>query len=292
MEAFRLKPQIQTVGLSAGTVLLSLALFIVTSCQDGTKDTEAQLEALDTETTQLEVQESAPSDDASDIAMDVMATDDANSGGRFGNDHRLACAEVTRTGDKSAGTITLNFGEGCKDLRGNVRKGIIVIDYTGLHNVPGSVWVFHFTDYSLNDKQIEGTRTVTNISESGEGDQTFSVVMEDGTITWPDNTVGKRRVHHQRLEQRDQNHILNRLIISGSSDGTTHKGREYYIEILESLVYERSCADEGVFIPVKGKKLVEHGERQITIDYGDGTCDNTVTITNKNGRSWSYTVKK
>lgn len=292
MKSLRLKPQIQAVGLRGWAALLGLAFLIMTSCQDGMKDTEAQLEALDTEATQLDAQEGEPADDASDIAMDVMATDDANSGGRFGNDHRLACAEVTRTGDKNSGTITIDFGTGCKDLRNNVRKGKIVVDYTGLRNTPGSVWVFHFVDYYLNDRQIEGTRTVTNISESAEGNQTFSVVMEDGTITWPDGSVGKRRVHHKREEQRDQNHILNRVIIYGSAEGTTHKGRGYYIEILEPLVYERSCSDEGVFIAVKGKKLVEHGERQITIDYGDGTCDNIVTITNKNGRSWEYTVKK
>jgi hypothetical protein len=45
-----------------------------------------------------------------------------------------------------------------------------------------------------------------------------------------------------------------------------------------------------VFIPVEGKKLIKHGQREITVDYGDGRCDNEVTITNKNGRSWEYTV--
>jgi hypothetical protein len=28
------------------------------------------------------------------------------------------------------------------------------------------------------------------------------------------------------------------------------------------------------------------------VDYGDETCDNIVTITNKNGRTWEYTVGK
>jgi hypothetical protein len=61
---------------------------------------------------------------------------------------------------------------------------------------------------------------------------------------------------------------------------------------LEELVYDRSCLAEGVFIAVQGKKLVKHGARELTIDYGDGTCDNLVTLTNKSGVSLRYEVSK
>jgi hypothetical protein len=47
-----------------------------------------------------------------------------------------------------------------------------------------------------------------------------------------------------------------------------------------------------VFIPVSGVKFVTKGLRELTIDYGNGACDNLVTLTNKNGRTVEYEVKK
>jgi hypothetical protein len=46
-----------------------------------------------------------------------------------------------------------------------------------------------------------------------------------------------------------------------------------------------------VIIPTSGVKLIKHGDRELTVDYGDGTCDNIVTLTNKNGRTVRYEVK-
>ena len=43
---------------------------------------------------------------------------------------------------------------------------------------------------------------------------------------------------------------------------------------------------------MKGVKFIKHGNRELTVDYGDGTCDNIVTLTNKNGRTVRYEVGK
>jgi len=181
-------------------VIFGLSMMLV-SCDDSSRETEAEFDAMDSEAALLEELESESSDDANEIAMDVMATDDAlYSGGKTETDSRLSCAVISRTGDKNSGTITLDFGTGCQDQRGNVRRGKIVIDYTGLRNQPGANWVFRFVDFYFNDKQVEGTRVVSNVSESGSGIQAFTVVLEDGTITWPDGSIGRRRLHHRREE--------------------------------------------------------------------------------------------
>jgi hypothetical protein len=95
-----------------------------------------------------------------------------------------------------------------------------------------------------------------------------------------------------REYHRNGNHLLDRLIIYGNAQGTCRNGRGFSIEILERLVYDRRCAEAGVFIAVEGKKLIKHGYRELTIDYGDGSCDNVVTLTNKSGLSTRYEVKK
>jgi hypothetical protein len=164
------------------------------------------------------------------------------------------------------------------------------VEFEGRWRTSGSFWSLRFLNYSINDIGIGGTRIVTNVSESEDSTQVFTVELEGGTMTWPDGSIARRTVNRTRELERDQNNVLNRLIIYGTAEGNHRNGRGYYIEILERLIYERECAQQGVIIPVSGKKLIKHGEREITIDYGDGTCDNVVTITNKNGRSWRYTV--
>ena len=55
--------------------------------------------------------------------------------------------------------------------------------------------------------------------------------------------------------------------------------------ITKDLVYKRSCAvTNKVFIAVQGTKELVVDGKKITIDYGNGECDNKVTIT-VNGKS-------
>ena len=268
--------------------LFALAITFFVSCNDEPSVTP---DAEDSETALFDSQEDYYGDDGDDVALTVLGEDEG-IGSKTSTDSRLTCAVVTRTGSKEAGSISVDFADGCTDPRGNVRRGRIVITYAGRWNIPGSSWTIRFEGYSINGIAIAGTRTVTNISESTEGIQSFTVELEDGTMTWPDGSIARRRLHHRREVHRDGNNILNRLIIYGTAEGNHRNGRVFYIEILEPLIYDRECASEGTIIPVEGKKLIKHGEREITVDYGDGTCDNVVTITNKNGRTWRYEVKK
>jgi hypothetical protein len=271
--------------------LFTLALAIVFSASCTHDDPSAAPDAEDSETALFDSQEDYYSDDADDVAFSILEQEDAITS-KTSTDSRLACAAVTRSGSTEAGSVSVNFGMGCTDARGNIRKGSIVVMYSGRWNIPGSSWTVRFENYSVNNITIAGMRTVTNISESTVGIQSFRVDLEDGFITWPDGSIARRRLHHRREAHRDGNNILNRLIIYGTAEGNHRNGRGFYIEILEPLVYDRRCAVEGTIIPVSGKKLIKHGDREITVDYGDGACDNFVTITNKNGRTWRYEVKK
>ena len=50
--------------------------------------------------------------------------------------------------------------------------------------------------------------------------------------------------------------------------------------ITNHLVYSRSCElNSKVFIPVSGTKHLMVDKKEVVIDYGDGSCDNTITVT-------------
>lgn len=280
--------QVLSKTLIAFGFVFALSL-LLSSCNND--DERFDTDKEDTDATQFDALDDYYQEDAEDLAVAVFETTESDGGRAADNDTRLACATITRTGDDTAGSITIDFGEGCTDGRGNIRRGTIVIEYEGRWMSPGSSWSLSFTNYYINDILIAGTRMITNISEGEEGTQVFTVVLENGSMTWPDGSIARRTAHRTREFERDGNNILNRLIIYGTAEGNHRNGRGYAIEITEPLVYDRACAEEGVIIPVSGEKIIKHGQREITVNYGDGTCDNVVTITNKNGRTWSYTVK-
>ncbi len=284
-------PRITHTGNAAVKVLtlfVGLTISLLVSCNK--ENAAPDFTAEETESTNSEAVESSYLDDADDLAS-VSLDGESVSGGKFSSDERLACATVTRDGDNASGTVRVDFETGCTDPRGNVRLGAMIIVYKGRWNEAGAHWSITFDHYSVNGVGIEGKRDVM-VTSATDSLITSEVVFTDGRLTWPDGRVASREVHHKREHERHGNHLLDRLIIYGSAQGTDRNGRGYTIEILERLVYRRACAAQGVIIPVSGVKLIKHGDRELTIDYGDGTCDNFVTITNKNGRTIRYEVGK
>lgn len=269
---------------------LSMAFTALISCsnEEGAPDISSD----EKEAANFESVENYYYDDADDLAMEAFVSEDESlSGGKVSTDARLTGAVVLRIGTFSSGSLRIDFGTGCSDLRGNVRKGLIIIDHVGRWNEEGAHWTITFSGYTINGILLEGTRTVT-VTSVTDTVITHDVDLVNGKITWPDGSFATRECHHTREYERNENHLLDRLIVYGNAQGTLRNGRGFSIEILERLIYDRSCANEGVFIAVQGKKLIKHGDRELTIDYGDGTCDNIVTLTNKAGISIRYEVGK
>jgi len=220
-------------------------------------------------------------DEIDDITSNIMGIAESSSGGRVESveDDRCHCAEITH--DKEKKTITIDFGDGCTGPNGVVRSGIIFITYDGHRFVPGSMWTVTFRNYYVNRRHIEGLRTVTNISESLEANPTFHVTLEDGKVTWPDETFATREVDKIRVWVRALNPLMDEFhILTGSTaNGANRRGVGYTTEVLEDLVYKRNCRnDRRVRIPVQGVKQIVKRERTCIIDFGDGSCDSLTEI--------------
>ncbi len=250
-------------------------------------------------------------EDADDLTGLAMISDDGPStGGKLTdgprtitlNDPRCSCENFSAvitidpesTPEIPRGQIVLDFGAGCTGPLGNVRKGKIIITFVGRRFLPGSTIVTTFDGYSINDIELAGVRTLTNVSTSNENAPEFQVELEDGEATWPDGTVATRNHCFVRRWVREANPLNDRLEVRQCADadnaasGTNRRGRAYTMTIVEKLVYKRGCpiAVSGVkeFIDVASGKV-------ITVDYGDGTCDRIITIT-MGGQSRSFEVNR
>ncbi|MDX1628158.1 MAG: hypothetical protein R3345_05630, partial [Fulvivirga sp.] len=207
---------------------------------------------------------------------------ESNSGGRLAEsapeDDRF-CGNFSFTGDKSAGTIVIDFGDGCEDQRGNIRTGKIFIQYQGGRLMPGSTVTTTLEDFTFNNVAVEGTRTLKNISESLEEYPVFQITLTGGSLTWPDGTVATREVDRVRVWVNAPNPINDEHHVTGTATGITRRGVNYSMEVTDTLVYKRSCrlSSRGR-IPVAGTKVITTDNRVITIDFGNGDCDKIVDI--------------
>ena len=228
-------------------------------------------------------------DDMGGIAIETPTEAEYSSGRTSGvftiQDHRFKCAGVTVTIASDAtstethpkGVLTIDFGStGCTDDKGNVRMGKLIFTYDGRRFEPGSTVTTTTENYFINGVKLEGTRTLTNKSNSTELVPRFGVVLANGKATFPNEQIATRESNITWQWNRGETRLDDHLVIESTStaSGTTRGGRDYQMMLLEPLVYKR-CG-----IAVSGiKRYTINGEREITIDYGDGTCDRAFTVT-------------
>lgn len=265
---------------------LGVALFLssfILSCDD-----ENRLTLQDSQ----EVAEDALTDsyfeDADDLSGITLQADASTAGGASRqagtitvNDARI-CSGATVTIEPSSastaqnpsGLITIDFGLGCTDLRGNVRSGKLLIAYSGRRFQPGSTVVLTTDNYFINAIKLEGTRTLTNISGSTENSPKFQIELVNGKATFPEGSIATRNASLTREWVRGTSPNEDQLRVEGSANGITRGERNYTMEIQETIVFKRGCG-----FPVSGVKVFTVEGKAITIDYGDGVCDRSVTYT-------------
>lgn len=262
-----------------GLIILALGLISV-SCNKDFKD----LSVDGSLTANNEVVSESYAVDVEDLSA-LLVLSDPNAGGRGESlDDRFSCATITRTpgAELYTGTIVVDFGDaGCKDQKGNIRKGKLVVSYKGKRYLPGSTCVTRLVNYSVNDVKIAGTRTISSEASSTESKPIFKVKLDSGKTTWPDGTFATHEFTHVRTWTRNANPAQDSWKVIGSGKGISRRGTNYemWIQQNKPLLYKKSCETVGVFIAVAGVKVVKKDGKQIIIDYGNEVCNNLVTVT-------------
>jgi hypothetical protein len=283
-----------------------VALGVLLSCQE-TEEIVTTPEAI------YAIEETATDafyQDADDLtSLVILNTSQTAPGGRLSatsakpNDNRFCDNTVITvtlaegsTVEIPKGNIVIDFGTGCTDALGNVRKGKIKIQFEGRRFQVDSKLIITFDGYSINQVSLAGTRTLTNITGSSEDNPTFKIELVGGSASWPDGTNATRVHCFIREWDRGALDVLtdDQLLVSQCPDaevaasGKNRRGINYEMVIESPLVYKRGCP-----IAVSGVKVFTNlaTGQEMTIDYGTGTCDRMVTIT-VNGQSKTVEVGK
>lgn len=178
-----------------------------------------------------------------------------------------SCPTITLDTTKTVKTLTIDFGTSCTGKDGKIRSGKIIVTSTNFSktNVDRKIT---FNAYKVNDKTISGsiTKTITNrtlLTRQANVKDSISVTFPNaGTAT--------------RISDQTRIYRLASIETWGSVTFTGVKGNVITKTVSEStpLIYRMACRQI-----VKGIQVITRNAKTITIDFGDGTCDNEATAT-------------
>jgi len=269
------------------TLATITVLGFVTSCN---KDNEP-VSAQDVSDASSESVSDSYYQDSDDMSLYALQN---NSPGRISTDSRICDGDVSFEANSTttSGTMYINFGTdaGCTDSYGNVRKGKITLTYSNgpVGNV-GFTVVETFDNYTINGIKLEGTRTIVRQESASESIIIHSINLENGKAIWPDLSFATRTSSFTRTVDLSGDGTIT---LTGSASGESRSKKSYAMTIQTPIVHKGTCALQGIFMAVQGvKTFTVDGTKNITLDYGDGTCDKIVSIT-INGHTKSVTVGK
>jgi hypothetical protein len=282
-------------------IVFSVATMALFSCK---REKETDTFAADAQITQDQNQADNEVEDVASLQDDIMS--------RFGDQlMRVAtsdsvmvydsCATVTitRRGSNATGNILVDFGTtGCLGRDGRMRKGKIRFTFTERMRMPGAVITTTFENYAVKPRLANDYVMVDNSSNK--------VTTNVGNEITSANPIGQfRREINMRINFADgtsftwagtKNVAWNLGVLgnrwdnvytlkSGSGlSGNGRNGTPYTVVVDQDVVRKAECALLGIYKPVSGQITIQHSNKTKTINYGNGSCDRSVTVT-INGRS-------
>ncbi len=187
--------------------------------------------------------------------------------------------------------LTIDFGSSCTSINGVERKGKIIASISGKYRNQGTIITVTFDNFYRNGNKVEGTKTITNKGRNSAGNLYYEILVENGQITSTDGKVIKWNSSRQRewLEgesTRWPNWQDDIYLITGSANGINKEGKSFTVSITKALRIALSCRyiTSGTFT------IQTDSDPLITVDYGNGNCDNQATITIKD-KVYSITLR-
>lgn len=183
------------------------------------------------------------------------------------------CAEVTTSGEGYPKTIVIVFND-CEGKHGRKRNGTLTIVISEDMRNEGATRTATFKGFGQNGRTITGTKTLTNMGQNENGNYVFEKSGKMEASCQKGSFTREQSGQIEWLSGFGDGDCDNNVVsITGSSSATGPKGT-HSREIMEPLIKDFSCAyfKQGV-IKVSGKR----GEA--IIDFGEGDCDNTASVT-------------
>lgn len=183
-------------------------------------------------------------------------------------------------------TILIDFGSECTGQFGKlIFEGKLIVKFEFNEDLIPIPHTITTEGLMVNGVGIDGTLTINQIDEPEEGMMHYALVY-DLTVTFKNGSTFSQSSNFtiKWLEGFGDGIPTNDVLeVSGSSTSTSRFGKSYITNISTPLVKKTSCATSREFITVSGKREVQPASAgSYNVDYGDGSCDRSVTISTPN----------
>ncbi len=201
------------------------------------------------------------------------------------------CATVTLDTTSFPYLLTIDFGDtNCLCNDGRYRRGKILVSFTGRYYHPGTIITTTFDQYYVNDNQVEGIKTITNMGFNDGNNMYWDITVngvitlanDGGTITWDSQ---REREWIDGIQTRF-NKWDDKYLITGTATGKRANGLHWTKTIVSPLRIELACR----FIVSGTVNIQPEGRALRVLDFGDGTCDNIATVT-VNGTTYTIYLR-
>ncbi|MDC0584417.1 hypothetical protein OAO55_01670 [Bacteroidales bacterium] len=189
--------------------------------------------------------------------------------------------------------ITRDFGEGCEHF-GKLKTGKIITTLNAPYYEEKAVHKVEFEAYTINGIAIDGHKQIQYLG-TNEDEQPQFRIMSNIFLIRPNGIEVHRVEHKERIliagfdTKNDASD--NENMITGSSSVTKSNGVHYKMEIIEPMHWANSCKwalagvkEIKIFKTEKDLKADNGAEKSgsknyvsLTLDFGDGNCDNILT---------------
>jgi hypothetical protein len=195
------------------------------------------------------------------------------------------CATISESGDDYPKEIIIDFGDGCVDNFGRVKSGQIVINLSNDMQTEGSVRTVSFIEFYVDDVNVLGSRTTTNMGVDSEGHPQFEK-LHDIDLVKNGNSLSRDFQGFVTWLEGYDTEICgdNVFMLEGSGQCERPNGAVISRSIVEPLIIDREC---GYIIQGVVQILAPPGPR--SIDFGDGECDDIAYVT-ANGNTWEISL--
>lgn len=184
-------------------------------------------------------------------------------------------------------TLTINYGtDDCQGEDGFVRSGMLTCEVSKDFSEDEAEMKISFFDFKLNDNTIAGDLYIINKSVGN-----YSVSLKNGIITTKTQKNISREAELQYTQITGTKTITDnaddKFSISGTAMGMNSEGEAFKSTITTSLFVDFNCKYAG-----RGASEIQtENESTMTIDYGNGSCDNEATVI-VDGKDYNITIKE
>lgn len=188
------------------------------------------------------------------------------------------CPVITVNKTASPQVMTIDFGTSCTGKDGKIRSGKIIVTSTAFNVFP-SVRTKSFDNFSVDGNEIEGS-VVKTISKDQENNIRTAQIQEDITITFPDTEGTAKRIANL-TRQYQRNTLANREDNQVVSWGTVEFTRVSGVKVNKTITAEKPLIFKAACHHIVSGvvSFTNSNNRNWTIDYGNGDCDNKATLT-------------